>query len=203
MKRWQAVLLLAALIVLGGGCSRNEAAGTAPPARTPPYTPVAAQSSSIYVASRVPQPTTLRGTGAGNPAPNFGFLDAAGKTVSLTDLRGHPVMLNFWATWCPPCREEMPLIQRVASDTTLRDRGLLFFGANLWEDAGTVRSFMKDGGYTFPVVLDTKHDVSDAYNVRAIPTTFFIDKDGVIKARRDGAFVNEMEMARELAKILS
>ncbi len=226
MKVWQIALLLLATALLGSACSRNEAAGTAPVSQIPasrtaspapsPVSPSAAPSPSgitanpspassppVLPAAPVPAPTPVRGTGVGNAAPDFRFNGSDGKTVSLSDLRGHPVVVNFWASWCGPCQAEMPLLEDLSRDTSLRDKGLVFYGVDIGEKEATVQSFMSAHGFTFPVLLDARQDIAEAYNIRAIPATFFIDKDGVIKARRDGAFANKVEIARELAKIVS
>ncbi|MFH0810328.1 MAG: TlpA disulfide reductase family protein [Pseudomonadota bacterium] len=226
MKMWRIALLFLATTLLGSGCSRNESAGAAPlsqipvstvaspalspvsPPAAPPPSAIAANPSPvpsppILPAVPVPAPTPVRGTGVGNVAPDFRFNGSDGKAVSLSDLRGHPVVINFWATWCGPCQAEMPLLQDLSIDVSLRDKGLVFYAVDIGEKAATVQSFMSARGFTFPVLLDARQDIAEAYNIRAIPATFFIDKDGVIKARRDGAFSNKVEIARELAKIVS
>ena len=123
----------------------------------------------------------------GNPAPNFKLPNLEGKTVSLSDLRGKPVMLNFWATWCPPCRAEMPHIQQVYEEWS--DNGLVVLAINLGESSSKVKEFVQSYGLSFPVLLDTKRDIAEKYNIRGlIPTTFFIDKNGIIQVKIIGAF---------------
>lgn len=185
--------LFVMLSLLAAACSRNAGA--------PPGT--------ISIPSAVPQPsapaaqsqTAVRGSRPGNLAPDFRFQDTSGKTVTLASLQGHPVVLNFWASWCPPCQAEMPFIERLWQDGTLQRNGLLFYAIDMGEKAETVQSFITSKGYTFPVLLDSNGDISDAYNVRAIPVTFFIDRAGVIKNRREGAFASDTDLVREIVKI--
>lgn len=126
-----------------------------------------------------------------------------GDPVDLATGTGKTVyVVEFWATWCPPCREEAPLIEKIASDAALQDRGLLFFGADLGESAGTVRNYMNDNGYSYTVLLDTGQDLSSAFGVRGVPTSFFIDANGIIQGRHEGAFENEMDILQELVRIL-
>ncbi|KKM11481.1 hypothetical protein SY88_08465 [Clostridiales bacterium PH28_bin88] len=137
----------------------------------------------------------------GYPAPDFTLTDLEGKTVRLSDLRGQPVYLNFWATWCPPCREEMPDIQQVYTE---KGQQVRFLAINLTGTEKTVqgvREFLSAGGYTFPVLLDKDNAVSEQYQVRAIPTSIFIDAAGVIRYRYAGAMSKEM-LEAALEKIL-
>ena len=141
-----------------------------------------------------------QGTHIGSPAPNFKLPNLEGETVSLSDLRGKPVMLNFWATWCPPCREEMPFIQQVYEQWS--DKGLVVLAINLGESSAKVKEFMQSYGLSFPVLLDTKEDVAQKYNIRGIPTTVFIDKNGIIQVRITGAFPNKAAIENKLGKII-
>ncbi|MDO8491296.1 MAG: redoxin domain-containing protein, partial [Dehalococcoidia bacterium] len=110
----------------------------------------------------VPKATTPSGVAAtrqiaprvGSLAPDFTVKMLTGETLRLSDLRGKPVFLNFWASWCPPCRAEMPILQQVFEDKALSDRGLVLLGIDLGEDPATVDSFMKSNGLSFTVLLD-------------------------------------------------
>jgi peroxiredoxin len=142
------------------------------------------------------------GTAVGNLAPNFGIQSMDGQSVFLNQFRGHPVLLNFWTTWCPSCKAEMPLIQSVSMDKTLADKGLEVLTVDLGENLNTVESFKKSNNYTFNTLLDTQQIVADLYNVWSIPTTFFIDKNGVIKNVRIGAFASESEVRSYLSVLI-
>lgn len=127
--------------------------------------------------------TTVPGRPA---APSFKLLNMDGQEVSLEKLRGQVVLINFWATWCPPCRREMPSLQRLWQK--LEKSGLKIVAVNVGEDADTVLSFMGtlDDSPTFPVVFDKDSAVLRAWPVRGLPTTFLIDKKGRIVYRAIG-----------------
>lgn len=108
-------------------------------------------------------------------APAFELRDLAGRVVRLDDFRGRVVVLNFWATWCEPCREEMPAMMRLARD--LGDRGLTVVAVNVKEGRAAVEGFVRELGLTVPVLLDSSGEVGDRYRLQALPTTYFIGRD--------------------------
>jgi len=136
----------------------------------------------------------------GELAPKFQLQNLDGQSVALSKFRGKPVVLNFWATWCPPCRDEMPYIQEIYNEWS--DKGLVVLAINYGESASRVKKFVQYYGLSFPVLLDTKQDVAQKYNVRGIPTTFFIDKDGIIQDMKVGAFQSKEEIESSLSKII-
>jgi thiol-disulfide isomerase/thioredoxin len=101
-----------------------------------------------------------------------------GKNVKLSSLKGKVVFLNFWATWCPPCRSEMPSMETLYQ--RYRGKGLEFLAVDVMERKEQVASFMKNFGLSFPVALDSSGNISGMYGVRGIPTTFIIDRNGRI-----------------------
>lgn len=115
----------------------------------------------------------------GQPAPNFELANLAGQPVQLSDFAGKPVILNFWATWCPPCRKEMPAFE--AASEAYGDR-LTIIGINhtAADDPDLVTDFMAEYGITFPVLLDELGLVVKIYGVVGLPTTVFIDHNGII-----------------------
>jgi len=115
----------------------------------------------------------------GHPAPDITVQTLDGKTLALSDLQGKAVVLNFWATWCPPCQAEMPELQ--AAHDAYADGGLVVLGVNQGEDAATVQAFLAQRGLDFPVALDPQSEASMRYLVNSLPTTFFIDRHGVIQ----------------------
>ena len=133
-----------------------------------------------------------------NLAPDFQLADLDGQLVTLSDLRGSPVLLNFWATWCGPCRAEMPFIQDIYENEGFSDKGLIVLAVNIGEDSSTAKIFMVDNGLTFAVLLDADQKIAREYNIRAIPTTFFIDKNGIIKDVKVGAFSSRVEIEQRL-----
>ncbi len=133
-------------------------------------------------------------------APDFKLADLNGNTVVLSDLRGKPVLLNFWATWCPPCREEVPLIEEINREWT--SKGLVVLTVSLDDSADTVKDFVQNYGLTFTVLFDREQRVADTYGIQGIPTTLFIDKDGMIRARTVGAFANKAAIEASIKKIM-
>jgi len=135
----------------------------------------------------------------GKPAPDFQLSTLNGQPVSLSDLRGKPVLVNFWATWCLPCRGEMPYIQQIYDEW--QAKGLVLLAINIGESPSQVAKFMQSQGLSLPVLLDGKGNIAVMYNVRAIPTTFFIDRDGIIKDMKVGAFQSKAEIESSLSKL--
>ena len=138
--------------------------------RSPPVAPSA-------TGTLVPAPAV------GSPAPDFTLTTLDGEPLHLSDLRGKVVALNFWATWCAPCRLEMPDLQARADQ--FPDR-LAVVGVNFAETAEEIEAFRKDVGVRFPLLLDPKAEVQGLYRVLGYPTTFFIDEEGVIRQQHIG-----------------
>lgn len=138
----------------------------------------------------------------GKLAPDFQLPDLDGQSVSLSDFRGKPVLVNFWATWCPPCRAEMPYIQEIFDDKEWSDKGLVILAIDKGESPSTVENFMQSYNLSFPVLLDINQNVALEYNIRGIPTTFLIDKDGIIQAIKVGAFSSKADIENNLSKII-
>jgi peroxiredoxin len=122
-------------------------------------------------------PASLKGKAA--PAIALKTLD--GKDLSLADQKGKVVLVDTWATWCPPCKASLPHIQAVATDKALADKGLVVWAVNDRETKAVVEKYMQDNKYTFTVLMDTKADVLKAYYVTGIPTTIIIGRDGTVK----------------------
>ena len=122
------------------------------------------------------------------PAPDFTLVDQNGDTHTLSDYKGKTVFLNFWATWCGPCQKEMPDIQALYEKYGMNEEDLVVLGVanpktddrpqNSDVDQESVKKFLEDNGYTYPVAMDTTGDVFSSYYISAFPTTFMIDKDG-------------------------
>lgn len=109
-------------------------------------------------------------------APAFSLKDIDGKTHSLSDYKGKIVVLNFWATWCPPCRFEMPSMDRAQAQTA--NENVVFIGINVGEDADTIFTFTADYPVTFPLLMDIHSEVVEQYPVVGLPTTYVIDTEG-------------------------
>ncbi len=109
-------------------------------------------------------------------------------------------MLNFWATWCPPCRSEMPYLQQIYEEWS--DEGLMLLAIDIGESRAKVEQYMQSNSLSLPVLLDTRNKVADKYGIRGIPTTFFIDGNGVIQERIVGAFPNKEAIEKHLSSII-
>ncbi len=144
-------------------------------------------------------PSSTSGVRLGNLAPDFTLLDLEGNQVSLSDFRGETVFINFWATWCPPCRAEMPEIEAVYQE--YKDKGVVVIGVDILEPEDVVRQFVEQGGYSWIFVLDTSGEVAANYEIAAIPTSFFIDREGIIQAVNIGA-MTKRAMEAKLAEAM-
>ena len=114
----------------------------------------------------------------GRVAPDFTLTTVTGETVQLSALRGKPVVLNFWATWCGPCVREMPTLQWASE--RFADQ-VVFLGVDQGESPELVAQYLEDVGVTFTIPLDMEMSVGDRYNVLGLPTTYFVDRNGVIR----------------------
>ena len=143
--------------------------------------------------------TPAQGTRTGNLAPDFQLAGLDSQPVSLSDFRGNSVLLNFWASWCGPCKAEMPYLQMMHEEWS--SKGLIILAVDIGENPSTASEFVEKYALSFRVLLDTDQEVALKYNIRSIPTTFFIDEDGKIRDTRIGAFSSKAEIERRLDKI--
>ena len=123
------------------------------------------------------------GTNIGDKAPDFVLNKMNGDKMALSSLKGQKVFLNFWASWCPPCKAEMPDIQKLYQE----DNNIAILAVNLQEENKKVINFMFSNNYTFPVVMDKTGQVARDYLVRGIPTTYILDENGIIMNKASGA----------------
>ncbi|MFP3723092.1 redoxin domain-containing protein [Niallia circulans] len=133
-------------------------------------------SSFFFIMSTNVEANT--GLNIGEEAPDFKLKDLNGKTVRLSDYRGKSVMINFWATWCPPCKKEMLDVETFSKK---KQDHWIVLAVNV--DGGNekgVRQFVKERNLTFPILIDNNDMVSNQYDILSIPTTFFLNEDGII-----------------------
>ena len=134
----------------------------------------------------------------GSPAPEIVLKDLQGRDVKLSDLRGKVVLVNFWATWCKPCKEEMPAMQ--ASYDKLRDKGFVVLAVNELEDTARVAEHIRTHGHTFEVVMDHNNQVANKYGVVGLPASFLIDPQGIVRERISGSLLTESRIEEMVKK---
>lgn len=138
------------------------------------------------ITGRGAQPQSQEMGAVNRPAPTFAVPALAGGTINLADYKGKVVLLNFWGTWCEPCKRELPALQ--AAYSKLTDAGLAVIGVNLTDDEqaqgrdqAAIKAYLEQYGVTYPVALDVQGEVTNAYRVFPLPTSFFIDGEGRIR----------------------
>ncbi len=134
------------------------------------------------------------------PAPNFTLKSLDGKNLKLSEMTGNVVLINFWASWCAPCRQEMPLLN--ALHKKYQALGFTVLGVNVEEDVKNARGFLKNFPVDFPVLLDNKNRVSKQYNVVAMPTTVVVDRDGNMRFLHQGYKPGDEDKYRKMVKKL-
>jgi peroxiredoxin len=144
--------------------------------------------------------TSCTGTGpeVGKQAPDFTLGTMAGTEITLSELRGTPVVLNFWATYCAPCRSELGYFEYAAEQTVGE---IAIITVNIGDSLSYIEQFFGDYKLHFTVALDTDAQISYKYNVQYIPTTYFIDSEGIIRNMKIGAFTSETELWAEIETI--
>ncbi len=124
--------------------------------------------------------TSLASSGLeGQAAPDFALKSATGENLRLSEYRGDVVMINFWATWCGPCRQEMPLLDELY--TRYERVGFSLLGVNIDDDSRRAMQMIEDLGVSFPVLFDARKEVSELYEVEAMPVTVLVDRDGNVR----------------------
>ncbi len=131
-------------------------------------------------------PLLKSGVEVGNLAPNFLIKNLQGGETTLSEFKGKVVMINFWATWCGPCKAEMPSMEALYQNYARKDFEILAVSIDMVEDA-PVAAFIEDLSLSFPVLLDNDLEVNSLYQVRVVPTSILVDRKGVISYRLLGA----------------
>lgn len=134
------------------------------------------------------------------PAPDFTLKSLSGKNLKLSEMAGKVVLVNFWASWCDPCREEMPLLN--ALHNKYEPLGFTVLGVNVEEDVAGALTFLKNVPVDFPVLLDSSNRVSKQYQVIAMPTTVMVDRDGKLRYLHKGYKSGDEAKYRQMVKTL-
>lgn len=137
----------------------------------------------------------------GEPAPNFRLRDLNGQMVSLSDLRGKVVLLNFWATWCGPCRVEMPAMEELYRTFSRNDFEILAVSTDA-QGASVTRPFQQENHLTFPILHDADYRVGLTYGARSLPMTFMVDRQGIVRHQIFGARDWAAAEAHQLVQML-
>lgn len=135
----------------------------------------------------------------GQPAPDFSLPALSGETIRLDDLKGQVVLVNLWATWCPPCKAEMPVMDTFYK--THQAAGFTTLMVNMQENGATVGDFIKAKGFSFPVLLDSQGELMKLYGVRGLPATFILDRSGQVRHIQSGA-ITEAELEAAVTPLL-
>jgi len=131
------------------------------------------------------------------PAPDFTLTNLDGESLDTADLRGKNVLINFWATWCGPCRQEMPMLEAASEEHASE---LVVLAVNIGEEPWRIKQFMHDLGLNFEVLMDENNQVQDLFRVRAYPTTYLIDTQGVVRAQHVG-LLSETQLEKYLERV--
>ena len=167
-----------------------EPTSTPIPTSTPVPTPVpTATPEPAPTSTALPAPTPVRiqprATTESGKAIDFEIETFDGDTVKLSDFEGKVVVLNFWASWCPPCRWEMPFFEEMSQE--YKDQDVVFLGVAISDTLENARGFAESTGVTYPIGLDATSEIARDYKVVSLPTTFFIGKDGNVERRLSSA----------------
>lgn len=157
---------------------------------------VSADRSGSSTSGKVPAPQQ------GFLAPDFELRTPTGETIKLSDLRGQAVLVNLWATWCPPCREEMQTIEKVYQE--YKDQGFTVLAVNMTyqDDPLAVMPFVNEQKLTFPILLDETGEMANVYQLRSLPSSYFIRRDGVINEVVIGGPMSEALLRTRIEDIL-
>ncbi len=177
--RWRAPLAVLALLLVLAACGTADPDTAIPEVAPDGPATIAISSELLDNASGAPLNT-------GEMAPDFEYTLPDGTTHQLSDHRGERVMINFWATWCAPCRAEMPDIQ-----SAYNDQDFVVLAVNRNEELELITEFADQLGLSIPLIVNQDGDIGDAYGARGLPTTYFINSDGTVHLRHAGIMDRE------------
>jgi len=141
----------------------------------------------------------------GHPAPNFTLVllhnDSGKNTLSLSNLNGKPIVLNFWASWCQPCKEELSLLENAWKQMQAQNKNIVFLGIDFQESNSDASSFLQQHGITYLAGLDTDGSIANKYGVSSLPQTIFIDRNGTVSSREPQELTSQ-ELSKNLQLII-
>jgi len=157
---------------------------------------VSADRAGTATAGAIPAPRE------GFLAPDFTLQTLSGETITLSDLRGQAVLVNLWATWCPPCRAEMPAMQRLYDE--YEDQGFVVLAVNMTyqDNSAAIQPFVQEHALSFPILLEETGNVASKYELRSLPSSFFIDREGFIQEVVIGGPMSEALLRTRIESIL-
>jgi peroxiredoxin len=157
---------------------------------------VSADRSGVSTSGKIPAPQQ------GFLAPDFELQTLSGETIRLSDLRGQAVLINLWATWCPPCRAEMQSIEKVYQE--YREAGFIVLAVNMTnqDTFSAIQPFVTEQGLTFPILLDENGKAANAYQMQSLPSSYFIRRDGIINEVVIGGPMSEALLRTRIDEIL-
>lgn len=157
----------------------------------------------IALSTRFGVPSTeITAPAIGFQAPDFTLTTTQGEVITLSELRGQPVIINFWASWCLPCRSEMPAMQEMYHQYQANDFEILAINTTYQDQPDQVESYIQELGLTFPVLFDLNGEVANRYQVSALPTSFFIQPDGTIQEIIIGGPIPKALLVVRIEKLL-
>lgn len=175
MKKVKLLLLIALSVFLVTSCSNKKEDDTKE------NTKAVVETNNEVEEENDDTNTDGEGFNEGNTAPDFDVKILGNEKVKLSDYRGKPVLLNFWATWCPPCKKEMPDLQKLHEEF---GEELVILAVDIGEETTVVEEFIEENGYTFNIGLDPMTEIK--YPIMSLPTTFLIDREGKITLVQEG-----------------
>ncbi len=160
------------------------------------WTILSMDQSGASTAGNIPAPQ------AGFAAPDFTLKTPTGETYTVSELRGQAVLVNLWATWCPPCRAEMPFIEKMYQE--YKEQGFIVLAVDMTyqDDPFAVVPFIQEYGLTFPILLEKTGDVAATYQLRSLPSSYFINRDGIINEVVIGGPMSEALLRTRIEEIL-
>ena len=166
------------------------------------WTPAGVAVAGVLLAAfLILRPSSANPGLVGQAAPNFSLPDLAGRTVQLSSLRGHPVLINFWGVSCPPCRREVPLLQ--AAWQQYRSKGLVILGLDAQgDDRPSVDAFASERNVTYTMLIDPQNTVAPRYGVKDLPESFLVDRSGIVRRVDPAPFLDPGPLNAALTNIL-